>query len=57
MDYFTYFYVMKHRELFFYKNYFSAFYDSLTWKVQRKFFGHLKLWKQSIESRIFISSI
>lgn len=43
MDYFTYFYVVKHRELFFYKNYFSAFYDSLTWKVQKKILWTLEI--------------
>ncbi len=33
----------KKRELFFYKNYFRQFYDSLTWKVQKKILWTLEI--------------
>jgi phage-related protein len=35
--------VSKKRELYFYKDYFSVFYDSLTWKVQKKILWTLEI--------------
>lgn len=44
MDYFSYLRkVNKRRELYFYKDYFKDFYDSQTWKVQRKILWTLEV--------------
>lgn len=44
LDYFFYLrLVHKKRELYFYKDYFREFYDSLTWKVQKKILWTLEI--------------
>ena len=44
MDYFSYLcFVNKKRDLVFYKKYFREFYDSLTWKVQKKILWTLEI--------------
>lgn len=44
LDYFFYLrLVHKKRELYFYKDYFREFYDSLSWKVQKKILWTLEI--------------
>lgn len=44
MDYFCYLRIVdKKRELFFFKDYFREFYESLTWKVQKKILWTLEI--------------
>jgi phage-related protein len=43
LDYFSYLRFVKKRELFFFKDYFRNFYDSQTWKVQKKILWTLEI--------------